>query len=313
MRINVVSHKNGVGLQQDSELVMGLLKHHDVVFVETSDQWGNVRNNFNEIRQADVNIYLELAPRQMMTKAKCNILIPNPEWWWDMRQISKFDYILTKTIDATRIFKKYHPCTSYIGFTSRDMLDDNIKKDRWYLHSAGKSSAKGSDIVYNTWCENRDLRTLIFMKHGDYQQYTAQIDNIAPCFGRMEDVNYKKLFNRCRYHVCPSLYEGYGHYIWEAMSAKAVVLTTDAPPMNEFIHDRKCLVRVASSGKKNGRDNANLGMFYRVNSTYLGQVAAMIDTQSDDQLDEIGRNNRAKWEMSDKVFRTNFVNLIDKL
>ena len=39
-------------------------------------------------------------------------------------------------------------------------------------------------------------------------------------------------------HMCPSLIEGCGQYIDEGRRAKAVVLTLDAPPMNELISDR---------------------------------------------------------------------------
>jgi len=40
-------------------------------------------------------------------------------------------------------------------------------------------------------------------------------------------------------HMCPSLIEGWGQYIDEGRRAKAVVLTLDAPPMNELISDRR--------------------------------------------------------------------------
>ena len=39
-------------------------------------------------------------------------------------------------------------------------------------------------------------------------------------------------------HMCPSLIEGWGQYIDEGRRAKAVVLTLDAPPMNELISDK---------------------------------------------------------------------------
>ena len=43
------------------------------------------------------------------------------------------------------------------------------------------------------------------------------------------------LMNRIGVHLCPSAAEGYGHYINEARSVGAVVLTGDIAPLNELV------------------------------------------------------------------------------
>ena len=59
--------------------------------------------------------------------------------------------------------------------------------------------------------------------------------NIDHRIGYLDDAELRRLQNAHAFHVCPSEVEGFGHYLMEAMSVGAVVLATDAEPMNELV------------------------------------------------------------------------------
>jgi glycosyltransferase involved in cell wall biosynthesis len=67
----------------------------------------------------------------------------------------------------------------------------------------------------------------------------------------LDDAAYRQLQNEHRFHLCPSATEGYGHYIAEAMSCGALVITLDAEPMNELVtSERGVLVSAQPAGKQ---------------------------------------------------------------
>ena len=71
MKINIITHFNGVGLEQDANIIKSILesKGHICNFVEYKQ---------NKCTFADKNIFLELIRTDFYKFAKENILIPNP-------------------------------------------------------------------------------------------------------------------------------------------------------------------------------------------------------------------------------------------
>ena len=69
----------------------------------------------------------------------------------------------------------------------------------------------------------------------------------------------RRLQNENLFHLCPSETEGFGHYLMEALGVGAVVLSTDAPPMNELVTaERGILIPYATTRPQ------NLGTRYQV-------------------------------------------------
>ena len=68
-------------------------------------------------------------------------------------------------------------------------------------------------------------------------KYTAK--NICIVSKALSDVALRQIQNEHGIHVCPSEAEGFGHYIGEALGCGALVITTDAPPMNELVTNER--------------------------------------------------------------------------
>jgi len=82
-------------------------------------------------------------------------------------------------------------------------------------------------------------------------QLDALPANVRLIRDHLDDTAYRRLQNEHRFHVCPSQTEGYGHYLVEAMSCEAVVITLDAEPMNELVATgRGVLVPAHATGRQ---------------------------------------------------------------
>jgi len=227
MRINIISTKNGVGLEKDANLLQKVIEA-DTHFID----WKQPKK-----QHADINIHLEHIRKELIPLAKKNYLIPNPEWF-DRRafepHLKRIDKVLCKTHHAVEIFSKLHSNVEYIGFTSVDMLDETIKKRKLFLHLAGKSNTKNSEAVRDVWKSNQNLLPIFFHKLNNYNGYDLHQGNWLFNSQRINDI--KELLNTAFCHICPSKAEGFGHYINEALSCGAIVITTDAAPMNELVN-----------------------------------------------------------------------------
>jgi glycosyltransferase involved in cell wall biosynthesis len=64
-------------------------------------------------------------------------------------------------------------------------------------------------------------------------------------------------------HVCPSVREGFGHYINEGRAVGALVVTTDHPPMNELVQPQTGLLVPTEFTKS--EDGTELGPLTHLN------------------------------------------------
>jgi hypothetical protein len=93
----------------------------------------------------------------------------------------------------------------------------------------------------------------------------------------------RQLQNSHVFHLCLSETEGWGHYIAEALSCGAVVLTCDAPPMNELVTAaRGVLVAATPDGP------LNLATRYLFDETALEAAVERCMRMERDEWEQLG-------------------------
>jgi len=292
MKINIFGNNNGLGLQQDYEVLRNALKKHEVNHVHVFTGSG--------IKPADVNIFLELIMQEKFTRfAKYNLFYPNPEWFYgnDKNILDKFDVVMCKTRDTERIFSSMGYRTYYTSFTSIDRFE-NIPKRKIYLHIGGGSQTKNSDIVFDTWLKSDIKENLIFCRNNHYDKFSQDKNNIIKYFKRLSDIELTEIQNTCTFHLCTSQYEGFGHYINEAKSMGAVIITTDAAPMNELITDDFGILIKAKKLKQ-----MSLAELYTFDNESLIDAVERCNSLSNKMIKEMSKNARESYLSNDKYFK----------
>ena len=237
---------NMVGLQRDYEIVRALLESagHEVIGVHMFDH--------TNLTHADRLIFLEVMDERVMSYAREIWLVCNPEWT-NLEYVDLFPQIhkvLTKTQDAQRIFKRYCPTkTEFVGFESVDLYDESIERVPEFLHVIGKSRTKNSQAVFEAWRTGfmGDAKLTVIC---DFLTEVNPIQNVT-LLKRVSEEELKRIMNRCQFHICASTYEGFGHVINESYGVGAIVITTNAPPMNEGVAPKKLLVTPLSQVRHN--------------------------------------------------------------
>lgn len=228
MRIQIISKDNGVGLSHDYRVlrtaILLAMPEAEVVFVD----WQRPQDG----KRSDINFFLELLSGPFLQQAPRNIYVPNPEWYYSHlwgSLLPRLTEIWAKTKDCQRIFERLHGRVVHSGWTSEDIMDDTVERSIDMIHVAGASSAKGTAQVLEV-AKQMPSQPFILVS----REPRAVPDNVTLLLSPSDErLRFEQ--NRCLIHLCPSSYEGFGHYINEARACGAFVITTNAEPMNELI------------------------------------------------------------------------------
>jgi hypothetical protein len=302
LKFNVVSNiNNGYGLEDDYQIVKALLESygHSVVPVQY--------DRAQDIQPADINIFLEtIIP--VFGYAKENWYIPNPEWFdpkVEDEYLPRFKYVLCKTKDSLKLFHPRSRSAVLLGFDNQDYHMPGIKRQFSFLHVAGQSVIKNTEAVIDAWNDfNIPYHLdLIATKYLFFSRVKS--DKITVYRDRIHEGMYVTLLNKNRFHVCPSKYEGWGHSIHDARSVGAVIITTDAPPMNEFNIPQDCLVPAVIEGRMR---LANLNL---VSAKDLAETVLRVAAFGQAMIWDIGDSNRENFLEDRDLFRYRFRQIVN--
>lgn len=310
--IRIITRENGVGLSRDMQLIAEVLAAagHRIELV------GYSGNQFcNRVRELglwsrrtfrgriDVQIFVERVYHRCLPLARRNVLIPNPEWFqskWELH-LADFERVVCKTRHAESIFRELGCTTALSGFTSDDVFDPGTQKKRAFLHLAGRSTAKGTETILAAWRRHPEWPTLTVVQHPKVAKPGPTAANIVHMVDYLDAAELRRLQNAHRFHLCPSEAEGFGHYIMEGLAVSAVVLTTNAAPMNELVTtDRGLLIEPARRVRRGRVD------FAMIDEAAIADAVERAMAMSGEQCEAMGAAARAFFVINDQTFRQSF-------
>ncbi len=257
-----------------------------------------------------VNLFMESLVPEWFAAARYNCLIPNPEWfqlWW-RQHLPRLDLVLCKTRHAERIFQALGAKAAFVSFTSVDRFQASIGRDgRAFLHVAGRSRQKGTATLVALWQRHPEWPRLTVVQHPEYSQ-PVHAENIDLRAEVVDDATLQALQNRHGVHLCPSETEGFGHYLVEALSCGALVVTTDAPPMNEQVTRQRGLLAAWATTQLQ-----RLATNYYVDPAALKEQIETAIHMPACQRDLLCGNARSWYEVNDQFFRAQLVARLDEL
>lgn len=267
MIIRLIKPYNTKGLDADANIFRDMIQKvypYYTIIIDTQDA---ILNSMD-----DVHIYISNTSEHLLKWAKVKMFMINHELFMqkdkDVHILKNIDIVLARNNIgfewATNVKDKYNLRyeVKLIKFTSNIPTIDIEKNWNMILHTAGEHHWKQTDAIMKAWTTYDDLPTIIITCT---DQCYRNIQKLVPSKLPKNVILYKslipkdefvKLKNRIGIHLCPSIVEGFGHYINEARKVKSLVITSNLPPMNELIDSLSgVLIDCTDVGKKkNGAD-----------------------------------------------------------
>jgi hypothetical protein len=311
--INIQARQNQAGLARSAGILADVLRSAGwaiTINMAHRSRLTRLRHKAAKLTRShayDLNIFLEQVEPFCLPLAKGQILVPNQEWLRDSSTpyLDEMHSVLCKTRHAEEIFSEAGFRTTFISFTSADRYDASCPRNYdAFFHLAGSSDQKGTAPLIDLWLAHPEWPTLTIVQH-PMNRLDVQARNITYLSEHIDDEKLRRLQNEMGVHVCPSEAEGFGHSIVEAMSCRALVVTTDAPPMNEIVSaDCGVLVKYDRTAPR------RWGTAYYVDRRSMEDAIRTVIGMSTADKAACGERARAWFEMNDACFRRTVVDAV---
>ena len=299
--VAIIGRNNRYGLTRDAEILRQGLESIGVQAAVFDKRKRALMDRLRRRKVASLVVHLERIHPAWLGAANHHVLMPNQERFpkRHIGRLRRVDRVLAKTQHAQEIFAGLGVDSACLGFTSTDRYDPSVSRGwKRFFHLAGGSTLKGTGDILTLWEAHPEWPELVLVQ----KQVNAPASvpsNVTLLRGYLDDAELKRLQNACGVHLCPSRSEGWGHNIVEAMSCGAVVVTTDAPPMNEHV-TADCGVLVSTSRS----EPRHLGRNFFIDYHALEAAIARLLAESPEVARSLGNKARKRFEELNRDFVT---------
>lgn len=302
------------GLVNDARIIRDILGEISVNIRSIPAQCYNLSTAQNDqtllsMKTSDTALFLEhIFEFSELLSYERRIFIANPEWLIPSDEHRVAAGFVTefwhKTRSGMALLSAKFPdkVHRFIGFTSLDHFSKEVKPDYSLLgHFCGKAlERRHTQEILNIWAENPQLPELSVHFHDHRIPDVAgwlQNGNIRLKIGMMQEDDFRQEFSRHGIQLCTSSTEGFGHHINEARAIGALVVTLDAPPMNELVDANSgVLVPYAETSPHHN------GFFYKSTQDQLLEAITRIIEMPIEERASLGESARQRFVDEREVF-----------
>ena len=226
----ILTYNNHAGIVADAMLLQDLIynnvnKNVDVQFT----------NNLSEsmissaIDSESIGVWIQNPRFELLNNFKKNIWFINEEWTSadDFTHINDFDYVVCKSKFAKDVLGNYRSDVIYYPMISYDYYNSNVARTERFLHFNGKSIQKNTELIMK--------QTVPITIIDSTKRFNSQPNNINYITNYRSSSQIKYSLNAHTIHLCPSIYESWGHYLFEGLSTGSEIICSAIPSFTEHL------------------------------------------------------------------------------